>query len=305
MKTVDSALNDLLNSVIDGDVDELDYCELFTLTATCGDVLRFTDFDNDLVVAGNTYIGSGLIIPERGSTKTAVGFDVDEMILDFLIGDDDTGNVPVVLNGLTMQQLVTSSFLDKAEILVTRLFWNTGQVGIVPSWAPVHKFGGTISKTPENTRPKISFDVQSHMQKLQRQIPQTVMQPACGVVHYGAECGVVQASFDVACVVASGSNAVLLKASALGTHQPDIYFDKGFVTFTSGKNKGLSQAIKQSTQADGLILCAPMIFTPQIGDTFTATPGCDHSRGANGCAKFSNLARFPGFPYVPAPETAI
>jgi hypothetical protein len=32
------------------------------------------------------------------------------------------------------------------------------------------------------------------------------------------------------------------------------------VIFTSGQNKGLAQAIKMSTQADGLILAAPLIL---------------------------------------------
>jgi uncharacterized phage protein (TIGR02218 family) len=306
MKTVDSSLNDYLNSIIDaGGVDEMMYCELFTLTATNGDVLRFTDFDGDVTIGGNTYSGTGNIVPERGPTKTSVGFDVDEMTLDFLIGEDESANIPIVLNGLTLQQLVTCRFLDKAEVLVTRLFWG-GTPGLIPPWAPVHKFGGTIAKATENTRTKVAFDVQSHMQKLQRQIPQTVMQPSCGYSHYGDErCGVSMAAFQVACVIAGGGSSVLLKAAALGVHQPDEYFDKGFVIFTSGQNKGLAQAVKQSTQADGLILVAPMIFTPQIGDTFYAVPGCDLTQGAGGCAKFSNLARYGGYPFVPAPEAAI
>lgn len=292
--------------MIDGDVDELNFCELYTITATNGDVLRFTDWDADLVVGGNTYLGSGLIIPKRGGTKGAVGFAVDETTLDFLVGesDDPTAATPILLNGLTLQQLTTAGFLDKAEVLITRLFWPTP--GVVPSWAPIHKFGGTISKPTENTRNLVAFDVQSHMQKLNRPVPQTIMQPSCPFFHYGDErCGVVKTAYDVACVVAAGTLSILLKAAALGTNQADSYFDKGLVTWTSGKNKGLSMSIKKSTQVDGIFLDAPMIFTPQIGDAFIAAPGCSRKDDATGCVKFSNSAKFGGYKFVPAPESAI
>jgi hypothetical protein len=48
----------------------------------------------------------------------------------------------------------------------------------------------------------------------------------------------------------------------------------------------------------------PLQSTPTPGDTFTVYQGCDHTPGT--CAsKFSNLANFRGFPYVPPPQMAI
>jgi hypothetical protein len=38
---------------------------------------------------------------------------------------------------------------------------------------------------------------------------------------------------------------------------------------------------------------------------FTAYPGCDKTQTTCASNKFSNLVNFEGFPYVPAPETAI
>jgi len=53
-----------------------------------------------------------------------------------------------------------------------------------------------------------------------------------------------------------------------------------------------------------MLFNSPLPFAPNAGDAFTAYPGCDKTQ--NTCtAKFNNLANFEGFPYVPAPETAI
>jgi len=46
-------------------------------------------------------------------------------------------------------------------------------------------------------------------------------------------------------------------------------------------------------------------FAPAAGDVFTAYPGCDKTQATCASPKFSNLVNFEGFPYVPAPETAI
>ena len=46
----------------------------------------------------------------------------------------------------------------------------------------------------------------------------------------------------------------------------------------------------------------PLPNVPAVGDTFSVFPGCDKTKTT--CAgKFSNIARFRGFPFVPVPET--
>jgi hypothetical protein len=91
----------------------------------------------------------------------------------------------------------------------------------------------------------------------------------------------------------------LISASA----KADGYYDNGQIIFTSGANNGLTKAVK-SYSGQQFFFNSPLPFVPNAGDTFIAYPGCDKTQ-ATCTAKFNNLANFGGFPYVPAPETAI
>ena len=83
----------------------------------------------------------------------------------------------------------------------------------------------------------------------------------------------------------------------------DTYFDNGQLVFTSGLNNGLVKAVRQYLGGQ-MSFNSPLPFVPNVGDTFTAYPGCDKTQ-ATCSGKFTNLTNFEGFPYVPAPETAI
>ena len=49
---------------------------------------------------------------------------------------------------------------------------------------------------------------------------------------------------------------------------------------------------------------APLPNPPSPGDGFQAYPGCDLSMAAC-AAKFANLPRFRGQPFIPAPSTGL
>ncbi len=299
MKAHDAALAAYLQQCIDRGMTEIPYCELFTITLSTGDVLTYTDFDADVVIGGTRFLGSGLIIPSRGNTKSKVGTEVDEMELDFLCGDDDNGNPAIVLRGMTMHMLAAAGWLNQASVLVQRLFWE--QTGVLPPWGPIIKFSGRISKPSQIGQLVISLDVLAWTQLLQRQVPNTIMSPGCLYALFDARCGVPMANYGVACTMAAGSSAVLLTAAQL-TQAPG-WFDNGFVVFTSGANKGLAASINSYALGTGLQLDAPLIVPLAVGDQFTAYPGCDGQ--ATTCAtNFNNAGRYPAWPYVPAPEMA-
>jgi uncharacterized phage protein (TIGR02218 family) len=300
VKNCDATLKAFLQLCIDLGSDELPFCELFTLTLTTGDVLTYTDWDADVVIGGTRFIGSGLVIPERGNIQSKVGTDVDEMQLSFLLGTDDNGNFANVLRGMTMQMLAAAGWLDQATVLVQRLFWNTP--GVLPPWGPVWKFSGLVAKPSEISRMLVHLDVVSHLQKLQRQVPNTVMSPGCPYQVFDARCGLNAAAFGIAGAVAAGGTPMLLKAAALV--QADGWFANGYLVFTSGANQGLAASIRSSTLANGIQLDVPLLAAVAVGDQFTAYPGCDYT-DATCAAKFNNAGNFAGWPFVPAPETAI
>ncbi|WP_044563840.1 phage BR0599 family protein, partial [Azospirillum sp. B4] len=79
-------------------------------------------------------------------------------------------------------------------------------------------------------------------------------------------------------------------------------FVQGALTFTGGRNAGVTRAIK-AADADGLTLAYALPHQPTVGDPFRITYGCDHT-AATCQARFGNLANIRAFPYIPAAETA-
>jgi uncharacterized phage protein (TIGR02218 family) len=62
----------------------------------------------------------------------------------------------------------------------------------------------------------------------------------------------------------------------------------------------MSQAAIDATY-DRLVLPLAFPYTPQVGDTFTLTAGCDHRKDT--CKnKFNNLVNFRGEPFVPGQD---
>ena len=108
------------------------------------------------------------------------------------------------------------------------------------------------------------------------------------------------ASFFETNTVQAGSTVnKLISLSA----KADGFYDNGQIVFTSGANNGLTKAVK-SYSGQQFFFNSPLPSAPNAGDTFIAYPGCDKTQ-ATCTAKFNNLVNFGGFPYVPAPETAI
>jgi uncharacterized phage protein (TIGR02218 family) len=83
----------------------------------------------------------------------------------------------------------------------------------------------------------------------------------------------------------------------------DHYFDQGQVLFTSGVLAGLSWSI-QSQVGQMITVMPPLLQAPSPGDGVTLYPGCDYTI-ATCTARFSNLARYMGQPFIPQANTAV
>ena len=104
-----------------------------------------------------------------------------------------------------------------------------------------------------------------------------------------------------------GDSAGLIQGIAPPQTASSSYYSGGTITFTSGKNNGVSRVIEayENSGAGGIVVVHPLLPNkPVAGDTFNITPGCD--RQMSTCnQKFNNLANFGGEPFVPIPETVI
>jgi len=279
--------------------------DLYTFTLADGTVLRYTNLDVDVLCLGNTFSSGGLTGPffDRQDNKAKchwkIGVDVDTLIFDVIPGSS-------TIEGKPFLQAARLGIFDGAELQLERaaIAPPTGafQPPLPAPAGTVILFVGRVGEI-DFGRSLATFNVNSHLELLNLNLPRNLYQSACVNSLYDAACGVNRAAYQVNGAAAAGSSTSAVTATLAS---PTGWFDQGSLIFTSGQNQGFARTVKSYVAGSPgtLSLIEPLPFAPAPGDTFQAFPGCDKTNGAGGCAKFNNTARFKGFPFVPIPETA-
>lgn len=265
--------------------------DLFTFTLASGIVLRYTSADIDIPYAGSIYSARGPLF-KRGQVRTVLGLEVDTLdITVYASVNDDTH----LLSGLPFIPAALQGALDGASVELRRAFmsdWSQPPVGAVVL------FSGRVSDM-SGKRSELNFNVKSDLELLNTKLPRNIYQAGCLHTLYDTGCGASKTSRLVSASVASSEGAGRLINTYLP--HPTGWFDQGVLTFTSGPNAGVQRTVK-SFNGGVFHFALPLPNTSVAGDGFQVYPGCDKTQGT--CqSKFNNLARFRGFPYVPAPET--
>ena len=266
--------------------------ELYDITLADGTALHYTTFDRNLVVGGTTYL-SGPPNFKRGTVEEVLGLSkIGTLALELHANPMDA------INSVPILQKIARGDFDKAQITVGRLFMDS----TLNQQGTVIRFVGNVGDLDQLSRTMAKFTCKSKVEDLNIQLPRNILQPTCIHTLFDSGCTLNKASFAVNGTVQAGSTVNKLITTLI---QADSYFDNGQLVFNSGANDGHLVAVKQYTNSGGTVyFVMPLPTAPAIGDTFTIYPGCDKTQ-ATCAAKFSNLGNFGGFPYVPAPETAI
>lgn len=264
-------------------------CNLFTLTLINGMSYYWTDADVDIVFGNQVYDHTGPGI--KGAKYDLVrGMQVSTLDLTVMVASTD------LIAGVPWTVAARSGALKNADLVIQKAF--------MPDWTqpaealPV--FEGYVNESTD-AEGMLSLSVVSNAQLLNTQIPRSLFQPGCMRTLFDAGCGVPRAAW----LTHGNVQSVQSRFAFTGNMpQADGFFALGDITFQSGANSGLRRSVK--TYAGGVVaLSYPLMFDLAVGDAFTITAGCDHTQGANGCAKFANLQNFKGTPYVPPPESAL
>lgn len=283
MKSASAALIALLNS------DTFIMADLYTLTSATGAVARYTGYDMDLVVAGQVFASDGPII-SRSRVRTLVGIEVDSLDLSIAAAITDT------FMGVPILQVAHNGGLDGARLRLERVFMaSPGDT----SAGTLLLFEGRVSDV-QVSRSEAKLTVKSDLELLNIKLPRNLYQPGCLHTLFDAGCGLIKSAWGVAGTVSAGSTVGSINCSLANAAG---YFDAGTITYSSGPNAGVTRTIKRYTPGN-VALSLPLKAVPVAGDAFLAYPGCDKAQ-ATCTNKFSNLANFRGFPYVPIPETAL
>lgn len=263
--------------------------ELYTITLATGELIHWADFDIDLAhpVNGYTYVTNGPVL-KRGRTRHVIGLEVDTMDLSIYPRETDT------LNGESLLIMVRRGAFDYAELVLERAFLRP-DASIIGT---VILFSGSMADISPG-RTEIAVRVNSDLEALQVKLPLDTYKPGCSNIHYGPRCGLDRELFVVGAAVAAGSSDSRL---VCGLSNPAGWFNRGYIRFISGDLAGTRRTIKSYTPGN-LNLFMPLPSVPAIGDLMAVYPGCDRTQ-ATCQAKFNNLGRFRGCPYIPVPETA-
>jgi hypothetical protein len=159
--------------------------DLFTITLKNTTVLRYTTWDSNLVVNGNTFL-TGPPNFQRTAIEETIGMDVATIELDI------TASSTNLLPGTTVPflQAIAMGFFDGAAFRIDRLFMDTtgNQIGTVI------RFSGFVGPADEIGRTHAKLTVNSGTQLLQMQLPSVIMQPGCTNTLFDAGCGLVKSN---------------------------------------------------------------------------------------------------------------
>ena len=254
------------------------YC--FRLTLTDGTVMGFTSHDQDLIISGVTYEAATGFTPTAASSSRDMA--VDNMDVDGIIDSDK----------ITKSDILTGRYAG-AKILIFECNWSNLS-------DPIHIIrAGTLGDI-KTAGDMFTAEIRGLVQAFQ-QSNGDVYQKNCRATLGDTKCGIVVSGYQSTGAVTAVNTDGTLKTNLTSA---DYYFDYGIISFTSGANSGRSYEIKQFLHTDGKIIpFLPIPFPVVVGDTFTATAGCDGIKST--CiTKFNNIVNFRGEPDVPGNDYA-
>lgn len=274
--------------MLNGAGNSLVMADCYTVTLLGGQVLRYTDFDLDLMLNGALYSSSGIKF-KRSRIRWIAGLEVDTLDLTLYANPADT------LNGVAFLRQVKGGVLDGASLKLERGWMNLGST----TAETLTLFNGRVAEV-QVSRTEARIKIKSDLELLNVRMPRNLYTPGCLYTLYDTGCGISRAAYAVNGSVTGGANRTWFPPAL--THAAN-WFDLGTVTFTSGANNGITRTVRDFTSG-AFLFSQPWPNVPAIGDTFTAWPGCDKSQ-ATCTGKFANKTRFRGFPYIPVPETSM
>ena len=163
---------------------EIRMADLYTITLKSGTALRYTTWDTNLTVLGNTFLTGSPSI-QRTAIEEKLGMDVSTIEVTL------QANITDLVNGVPILQAIGLGLWDGAAFRIDRLFMDSSgnQIGTVI------RFSGFIGPVDELSRSYVKFTANSGTDLLNMQLPQIILQPGCTNTLFDARCGLNKASF--------------------------------------------------------------------------------------------------------------
>ena len=254
--------------------------ELFAITPLNGSPAYWTSYDYPLTVGAITY-NTGLVI-KRGAISSERG--ITTPTLEVTVTPKPDAATSNSINGVGLLQAIRRGTLRGAAFTLSRVFMPT---------ALDTSLGAVLT-------------VAAYTEMLNVQMPRNLISAGCVHTLYDAGCALVKGAAGTSATGTVTGTPSTTGFTCTGPTNADGFYNLGTVKFAGNVTPalaGVERTVKTYTLSGGTFaLMGPLPVKPAAGDTFTAYAGCDKTQST--CSsKFSNLARYRGFPYVPVPET--
>jgi len=288
MKAASTALIAFINAARANPDAPIAFADCFTFTLATGTILAYTNVDQPVTYNGTVFAANGPLV-QGLKYRSSVGLEVDKQQISIAARPTD------LVNGAPFLEALSDGAFDGAAVRRDRVFMTAlGE----PPIGGVTLFKGRVSTVDEVGRTSATITVASDLVILDYDMPRNLYSPTCLHTLYDSGCGVPRGTYAASGTAGLGSTASLINFSgALAIHA------QGSLVFTSGVNANARATVKSAAAGVSLTLMYPLPAAPALGDAFTVYAGCDHTP-ATCAARFSNLANFRGFPYVPPPQIA-
>lgn len=267
------------------------WAQTWTITRTDGTVFAFTSLDVDLTYRGVVHKACDSLSSSASEMSASLG-SVGSMELAGVISDDSIKE-DELFNGL----------FDGAVVEAWVVPWENAGGEI-----PFRILAGTIGDIKQGLQ-FFSGEIITPGATMRQRPLIEVVTPGCRYLLGDARC-----KFDLPTLEVSGSVTSIVTANTIngGSNriftdstrtEDDGFYEFGEVTWTSGDNIGISIEIKDFSNGE-FKLWRQTLKPIQVGDTYTALPGCDKT-GAICKSKFDNFVNFGGFPDVPGQDKLV
>lgn len=290
MKSASPALIAFLNAARAAPDSTIAFADCFTFALAAGPALYVANVDYPVTWNGHTFSASGPLV-QGLKYKCAVGLEVDRQQLKIAARPLD------LVSGVAFLQLIRDGALDGATVQRDRVFLSAP----LPDGAVVDGvtlFHGRVSTVDSVGRTSAQITVASDLVVLDYDMPRNLYSPTCLHTLYDPGCGLNAAAYATSGTAGADSTATtILSSVASAAHV------QGKLMFSTGAAADVGATVKSVVAGVSLTLMYPLPAAPTAGDSFAVYFGCDHTP-ATCAARFANLARFRGFPYVPPPQIA-
>lgn len=268
--------------------------DLFVFTLANGQIYRWTSWDVDLVVGGQTYRSKKPWI-KAGAWGLVETMQVPTLQVELSALNTDFGG------GGQLKWQIHNGLFDGASMSYSRCYMPLTELTNTTIYGTIDIFSGVVGGINIGGL-GAEIICKGGNNLLNQKTPRNVTMPSCLHTFCDPNCTLDRDDFTTAFLV--GAVGITSRFVPFDTPpgDPEKYIG-GTLSITSGNGAGQRRTIIDG-DSSGLTLIYPLYALPAAGDDFTGFKGC--GKTAEICeTDYDNLQHFRGFPFIPPPTSTV